>query len=855
MTARLVPVSVRLAWRELRGGIAGFRLFLVCLALGVAAIAAVGTASRGVLDGLAAEGRALVGGDIAVSTVFEPPTAAQRAWLDARGTRSSAATLRAMATPAGGGGGPVALVDLKAVDRLYPLGGTVTLDHPEAPAVPVPDLASALALRAGVWGAVVDPVLLDRLGVGVGDQVRIGSADVEIRAVVTAEPDRLGGGGFTLGPRVMIAEGALGASGLVQPGSLIRWHDRLALAPGVAPASVRAALTEAFPDAGWRITDRDRASPEISRLVDRLTLFLTLVGLTALVIGGVGAGTAVAAFLDSRLATIATLRCLGASGRRVVVIYLIQVMVLALAGVAAGVLLGAAIAWAAVPALAGLLPVAPERAVDLAALGRAGGFGLLAALAFSLWPLARARRVAPAALFRDRVAPAPGGLPGPVSLAAIGLAGVAIVALAVVGAERPQVVLWFFGGTAAALVLVRVAAWGAERLAARLPVPASPVWRLAFANLHRPGNPTASVVLALGLGLTVLVAITTIEANFTGRLDDRLPTDAPDLFLIDIQPDQLAPLGAAVAEIGGPGLEVVSVPALRGRILKVNDRPAADAVVDPEAAWVLRGDRGITYGSDLPAGSTVVAGDWWDPAGPPGPPRVSIYRAIADAFAIGPGDRLTVSILGRPVTATVANVRDIDFLRIGLNFTLVYAPGLLEAAPHTHVATIRAPADTLDRIERAVTAEFPNVSVVRVREVADGVVELLTKIGTAVRVAALVTLVVGTLVVAGAIAAGQRRRRYEAAVLTVLGASRGRLVAALVIELALLGLVAAVVATGLGTLAAWAVVTQALGWPWLAAPAAAATAVALALAATVGAGTAAVRHALRAAPAPLLRSL
>ncbi|NBB82953.1 MAG: ABC transporter permease, partial [Alphaproteobacteria bacterium] len=466
-----IATAARLARRELRGGLQGFRIFLACLTLGVAAIATVNSVAEGVLSGLREDGRAILGGDVALRVLYQPVSDEADAWLDDRGTVSRSAEMRAMARVPDAD--PTTLVELKAVDDAYPLYGAVTLDG-------APDLDTALGRIDGRWGAAVDPIVLDRLDLALGDRLRIGEATVELRATIAREPDRAGGGTFTLGPRVMIDRQALDATELIQPGSMIYWNYRVALPPGDSTAAFRSDLTAAFPDAGWRIRDFTDAAPQLQQAIERLALFLTLVGLTALLVGGVGVGNAVKAYLDGRLATIATLKCLGAPSRLIFQVYLIQVLVLAAAGTAIGLAIGIAAPFVVAWAIADLLPIQARFGVYPAALALAAGFGLLTALTFSLLPLARARMLPAGALFRDLVAPGR-GLPDRAMVLALAASAVALGGLAVVTAADTRFAAVFVLGSVATLLAFRAAAWLAMAGARRLGRPKRPGLRLALA--------------------------------------------------------------------------------------------------------------------------------------------------------------------------------------------------------------------------------------------------------------------------------------------------------------------------------------------------------------------------------------
>jgi putative ABC transport system permease protein len=838
-----LALAWRIARRDLRGGLRGFRLFLACLAIGVAAIAGVGSLSQSILAGIRADARVLLGGDVDLRLTHRTATAEQRAWLKSAAARTSEiAEMRAMAVTAGGA--TRSLVELKAVDETYPLYGGFRLAGET-------DRGTALGRRGDAWGAAVDRRLLEKLGVELGARLRIGDIAVVLTAVIEREADR-GTRAFNLGPRVMISKPALAATGLVQPGSLIRYHTRIALPPGVTPKAWIDRLQARFPEAGWRIRSIERAAPNIQRFVDRVTLFLSLVGLTALLVGGVGIGNAVRSFLDSRMTSIATLKCLGASGPMVFRIYLLQILALAVVGVALGVAAGGAITLAVIPLLSENLPVAARAGLYPAPLIMAAIFGLLTATAFSLWPLGQARDVAPGGLFRAAVAP-PRQSPRGVYILWIVLTALVLAVLVVVTAHRPLYAAWFVVGATVTLLLFVGAARLVAALFRRVPRPRRPLLRLAIANIARPGAPTASVVLALGMGLTVLVAVAVIEANLERQINRTIPEEAPGFYFIDIQPDQLAAFQNVVD--GFPGVsQSESVPMLRGRIVRLNDTPVAQIKPPPEFAWILRGDRGLTWARNPPTqGSKLVAGTWW-PADYNGPPLVSFDARAAAAFGLEIGDTLTVNLLGREITARIATLREIDWTTLSINFVMVFSPGLLEGAPQTHIATAKAAPAVETALEKAVTDKFPNISAIRVKEILDGVNEILGRLGMAVRAIAAIAVLAGALVLSGAIAASHRRRVYDSVVLKVLGARRRSLLASYLIEFGLLGAVTAVLAAVIGSFAGWAVVAQVMRAEWQFTPQPVAITMLICLAITLAMGFLGTWRALGQKPAPLLRN-
>ncbi len=833
----------RLAGRELRGGLKGFGTVVACLALGVAAIAAAASLDAALRRALAEDSRALLGGDAELRLTYRGPSPDETAFLGRFGSLSNIVEMRAMARRADGD--RQSLVELKGVDGAYPLYGRLEL-APEQPA------AAALGKRDGSWGAAADANLLDRLGLKLGDRLRVGDAWFTLTATIRREPDRVATV-FSLGPRLLVDGHALADTGLVQPGSLIRHAVLIKLAPGNGVAAFRQAVEQRFPDAGWQFREGGDAAPGIKRFLGNIGLFLNLVGLTSLMVGGIGVANGVKAFLDGRVTTIATLKCLGASQRLILSVYFLQVALLAGLGIVIGLVAGAALPWAAVAALGDRLPVPARLGLYPLPLALAAGFGALTALAFAAWPLARAGEVPAATLFRDIVVRR--GRPGAGALLVITAAGAALAALAILTAANRGLAAWFVGGTAVALAVFAacglglvglarlVAHWRAER-------GGRPAWRLALSSLHRPGASTPGVVLSLGLGLTVLVAVALVEANLSREVDERLPQEAPTFFFIDIQPDQTAAFDQAVLAAGGRLLH--RAPMIRGRIVRIDGVPVDQVRIAPDAQWAVRGDRGLTTAATPPEDARVVAGQWW-PADYDGPPLVSLDAGIAKGFGLSVGQSVTVNVLGREITARVANLREIDWSTLSMNFTFVLSPNALAGAPASVIATVYAPPGQDGAVERAVTDRLPNVSSIRVKEALDQVRGVIASAGLAIRAAAAVTLAAGVLVLAGALAAGQRRRIHEAVLLKVLGARRSDLLTALLLEYGLLGAATGAIAAGLGTVAAWGVLVHVLRTDWAFLPLPVLATVAGSIAAVTLLGTVGTARALAVRPAPYLR--
>jgi putative ABC transport system permease protein len=844
-----VALTLRLAARDLRGGLRGFYVFILCIALGVMAIAGVGSVAASLTDGIAREGRVILGGDVAFSLIPREASAAERGFLESQGRLSVAATFRAMARAAGG---RTALVEIKAVDGAYPLYGSVRLD-PDQP------LAAVLEQRNGAFGAAADPALLARLDLEPGAGIKVGQASIEIRAALGSEPDKIAGGiGF--GPRLLISEDALRATGLLQPGSLVRWHYRLQLPDGASTeanvSGVVAAAATQFPQAGWDIRTRTNASPSLEQDVERFTQYLTLVGLTALLVGGVGVANAVKDHLDRKRTVIATLKSVGATGGQVFAIYLVQVISLAGIGALPGLAIGAALPFGIAWGLGAVLPLPIAPAVHAGVLALALLYGLLTAVAFALWPLGRAHDVPVSMLFRDEVAE-DARWPRRSYIAATVLVVGMLAGLAVGLAHDQRTAAIFVAAAGAVLVTLRLIATLLMRIARRLPHARATVLRIAIANVYRPGALTTSVVLSLGLGLALLVTVIEIDGNLRAQFMAALPERAPAFFFLDIPPVEAGRFDDSIRR-HAPGAALERVPMLRGRIVAANGIAAESLKPAASAAWVLQSDRGITYSNEVPAGSRVVEGQWWQPDDQ-GPPQVSFEKRVADGLGLKLGDTVTVNVLGRVLNARIANLRALDWQSLGINFVMVFSPGSFRDAPHTDIATLTYPGGSTGAEEialfKAVADDFPSVTTVRVRDALDAVGHVVTNLVLGLRGATALTLVVALLVLGGALASGHQNRVHDAVVLKVLGASRGRLLSAFVLEYLLVGGATAVFGIAAGSAAAALILTRVmnLSFGWLPGPAFGAAAGAIA--ATVLLGLVGTFAALGQKPAPVLRNL
>ena len=846
--ARTSSLAFRYALRELRGGLRGFYVFIACIALGVMAIAGVGSVAASLGDGLAREGRKLLGGDVAFSLIQREAKPEDIAFLRSRGSLSIAATLRAMVRA---GEGKLALVELKAVDGAYPLLGDLTLE-PQMP------LGELLAERDGAFGAAVDSTLLARFDLKLGDRVTIGNAAFQLRSVVSAEPDKLAVN-VGLGPRFLISDAGLRATGLLQPGSLVRWIYRVKLPDNAADdRSAEALIADAraaAPEAGWEIRSRANASPQLERTINRFTQFLTLVGLAALLVGGVGVANAVKSHIDRRREVVATFKAVGATGRDVFTIYTTQVIVLAALGSAIGLAAGAALPYLIAGLFGKVLPLPMEPALHFDELLLSFVYGLLTALAFGLWPLGRVHDVPVAALFRETVTSA-WYRPRWRYIALMAAVIAALVAVAVGLAYDKRIAAIFVASSVAVFVLLRAIASGLMTLARRMPRSRITMLRLAISNIYRPGALTPSVVLSLGLGLAVLVTITQIDGNLRRQFLAALPERAPSFYFIDIPSSESERFGAFLKQVA-PDSIVEEVPMLRGRIVAARGVKAEELKPSHDAEWVLQSDRGLTYTGEIPKGSKIVEGEWWG-ADYQGPILVSMEKKIADGLKLGIGDEIVVNVLGRDIPAKIANLRNIDWQGLGINFVLVFSPNAFKGAPHSHVATLTEghPDPASDaRIIRQVADAFPMVTSVRVREALETIGTVVSNLVLAIRGASAVTLISAILVLGGALAAGHRHRVYDAVILKTLGATRGRLLGAYALEYLMIGFATAIFGVIAGSVAAWLIVTRlmTLSFVWQAGSAAAVVAAALVV--TVGLGLAGTLLALNQKPATVLRNL
>ena len=786
-----------IARREMRSGIAHFRIFLACLALGVAAIAAVGSVRMAIQQGLSEQASTILGGDAQMEFTYRFANDVERDWMGRNAIDvSEIVDFRSMATVRSGTEAKRALTQVKGVDGAYPIYGAVILD----PAIP---LATALEARDAP-GAVMDPVLIAQLGLSIGDRFTLGSKSFELRAALIREPDATGGG-FGFGPRTIVSRAGLDGSGLVTTGTLFNSKYRLRLPETTDLTSARTDAMEQFRDTGMRWRDRRNGTPGTARFVERIGSFLVIVGLAGLAVGGIGVSAAVRSYLDRKSATIATLKTLGASGNTIFATYFIQIGTMAALGIAAGLALGAGVPLMLGPLLADRLPVPALFDVYARPLWEAALYGFLTAAIFAIWPLARARDIRAAGLFRDASAPVR-QWPKPRYIALVLILTACLIITAATLSGIPRLAYWAAAGIGAALVALSLAATLTRRAAARAArgriARGFSALRLALGSVGGPAGDTGAVVLSLGLGLTVLASVGQIDANMRAAIQNDLPEIAPSYFVVDIQNAQLEGF-LDTTQATGDVSRIDTAPMLRGIITRINDVPAIDVAGQH---WVLRGDRGVSYADAPPKGAEITEGVWW-PDNYAGPPLVSFAAEEGAELGLKIGDQITINILGRDVKAEIANFRVVDFSNMGINFIMIMNPGALAGAPHSHIATVYAEESAEIPLLATMTDTYPNLTAIRVRDAIGRVTEAITALASATSWAAGATLLTGFVVLIGAAAAGERRRVFEAAVLKTLGASRARILSSFALRSIILGIAAGVIAIAAGGVAGWAVMT------------------------------------------------
>jgi putative ABC transport system permease protein len=835
------------ALREFKGSAGRLLFFAACLSVGVAAVVAVAGLSRALDDGIQGQAKQLLAADLAISSrrpIPDEMVAAVGAMANARWTEVS--ELPSVVSVPGGGDVPGSslLCELKAVGADYPFYGELVIDPP-----------GPISALLNPQRVLVDPELLTRLGIGVGDHLRIGDATFEIAGTVISEPDRLGVS-FAIGPRVLMSAEGLVRSALAGVGSRVEYSLLVKLDPGVSQEEVSAAaatLRSASEDSAFvRIETYIEAQPNLRRGLDRVERFLGLVALVSLLVGGIGVAQAVRAWLAGRLDAIAVLRAIGMRPREVFGLFLGQTAALALAGSVAGALIGALVAKAVPGFLTELLPVAVDVGWQPEAMIRGIALGVAVAVLFALRPMIDVLRVPPARVLRSDADPLPVS-----RLAAVGLMAVLAVGIAAAATVQSGSIgrgLQFALGMIVATGLLALGAWLVMRAVGSVPRDLGAVFlRHGLAALARPGSGTLGAVVALGLGVLTVLGMYLIQGRLTAQLDAELPDEAPTAFLIDIQPEQWSGVRSILQESGAEDLQSVEV--VMARIQAINGVPVSELVDTADEGsrdrrWVLTREQRLTSMETLPEDNVILDGALWSM---PGRPEVSVERDYAEDLGVGVGDTVVLNVQGVPLELVVSSLRSVDWGRFSINFFLVVEPGVLDRAPGFRIASARLPAEVEASTQDQLAAAFPNVTMLRLREVLQRVVGILRQLGFGVRFIGAFTVLAGIAILGGSVAAGAVRRGRQVALYKTLGMRRAEVVTVFAVEYALIGLVAGVIGTVGGVFLAWLVTRFGFEISWAWSPAALLLSVGLTVALSVAAGLAASARSLSARPLAVLR--
>lgn len=828
-----------LAWRDLRASGRTLWVFCACLALGVALVAASGGLYRQVAGALQEDARALFGGDLEVRN-GEPLSQPELDWIAARGDMSRLVELRSMLRTADG---RAQLVTVQSADARYPLYGSVEL----APAQP---LADALAERDGAWGIALDGVLAQRMGLAPGAQVQLGDTTLQVRATIVRQPDRSLRADWNGAP-VLLADGALAATGLVQPLSRVNYHYRVRTATPVA--AWRDNFIAAFPQSNAQVRSFAQRSERVAEVLEQVGSALMLIGLSALFIGGLGVFNSVQAYLQGKLGTLATLRALGLRDGKLAVLVLLQILLLALIASGIGVLAGGALALGGAALAARSLPVAQQLGPQLAAMAvpaaLAMGFGVLTALAFALPALGRALTVSPAALFRGLHSAV---LKTPV-WAWVASAGCATALAALLVSTLPDARLgWAFLAVVALLLLVLEGLQALLRGLARRWLASH--WqgplelRLALAGLQRPGSALRPALLSLGTALTLLVACTLTVSTLLRTIADTVPREAPGLVLYDVQTDQLPLLREALA--GADRLQ--TAPLVLGRLAAVNGEALRDSA-DARRVREARDEHKLSTREGNVDDVVVERGALW-PADYHGPPLVAMEDREADQLGLQIGDRLRYDIMGQSVEAELAAIYGQRRMQARLWLEGIFSNGVLDPFITRHVGAAWLGPQAAIAAQDRIAAQAPNVVSVRTDALLSESRLLLGRASAALSVIAGICLLASLLVLTSVVAASRARQVYESSVLHVLGARLSSLRKALRWEYAVLAIVTSAFATVAGSALAlvllqWRLELDAAGLLWTGALAALAVS-----ALSLGGGARWLLAQLRLSPARLLRA-
>ncbi|MBH0203710.1 MAG: FtsX-like permease family protein [Nitrospira sp.] len=853
--------TVKMAWRETRAAWRHFLYFLVCIAIGVGVLTGVSLFGTQVEHTVTKEARGLLGGDLEIR-LSRPITQNGQAILDSLRERGISQThvseLVAMAARAepSENGQPTQIVELKAVEPHYPLYGSLRLE-------PTRDVTELLRQQThgcsdqACFGVVVQESLLIRMGLAVGDRLRIGQGLFIITGVVRTEPDRMANA-FSLGPRVLISREGLHAAELVKMGSRIRERYLLKIPNTMTPEPLLYELRGRLAPDAARVSSYRDAQPQLKQSLEQLTRYLGLIGLTALFVGGLGVATSIHAFVREKLPTIAILKTVGADSPTIIRTYGLQALILGLIGSVVGLMIGVLLHQGLPWMIAALMASdlldqlgfgQSGVALSLAPLAKGLALGMLSTLLFTLWPLLTIREIKPARIFRRDVAPFVSssdpdttrwwmfwkGLDPAKILTSISI-GLGLALLSIWQANSWRVGLLFILAFAAAVLLLGASAHGALRALKQSPRPGHLVLRQALGNVIRPGSQVVNITIAIGIGVMVVTTVSLVERSLLVQVSENRPTDSPTFFFIDIQPDQAEGfVGLLHQRSSDPSPKLT--PLVRSRLAGLKGTPVKIEATSEEEEqkekatqkeerrkkWYLTREYVLTFLQDLPKDNKIVQGEWWKPGQAFTKPLISIEEEAAKQLGLSVGDTLELDIQGTPITGEISNIRQVEWGNFSTNFYMIFSPGALDGAPHTYVATVRvAPSEEVG-LQQAVVASFPNVTAINIGDVLDSFARVLDRLSLAIRAVALFCVLSGGLVMAAALAATRYRRLYESVILKALGATRSVIARSFAVEYALLGALGGLLGCALASALSWAVLSTVFDLSWSLQPAVLAT--------------------------------
>ena len=852
---------LHMAWRETRAAWRHFLYFLICIAIGVGALTGVSLFGTQVEQTVTKEARSLLGGDLEIRLSWQVSSAGQAVLdsLQARGvTVTHVSELVAMAAKAESStaGQPTQIIELKAVEPQYPLYGSLRLE-------PTGDLVELLrrqtknCLERLCFGVVVQESLLIRMGLAVGDRLKIGQGQFIITGVVRTEPDRMANA-FSLGPRVFMSQEGLRAADLIKLGSRVRERYLLKIPGAMAPEPLLYELRGRLASESARVSGYRDAQPQLKQSLEQLTRYLGLIGLTALFVGGLGVATSVHAFIREKLNTIAILKTVGADSPTIIRTYVLQAMILglvgSLVGLIIGILLHQGLPWMITALMASDLLDQLGFAkggmdVSFVPLAKGLALGLLSTLLFTLWPLLTIREVKPARIFRRDVAPltSSGDPERPrwwrvwrrmdrvKALTSVGV-GLGLTLLSMWQAGSWKVGALFILSFAVAVLLLGLSARVALAALKKWPRPEHLVLRQAFGNIVRPGSQVVGITIAIGIGVMVVTTVSLVERSLLTQVGENRPTDAPTFFFIDIQSDQSEEFVALLRRRSNdpaPRLTPLirsRLSALKGHAIKMEPTSEEEEQREKTAEkeerrkkWYLTREYILTFLQDLPKDNKIIQGTWWKPGQVFTKPLISIEEDAARQLGLTIGDTVELDIQGAPVTGEISSIRQVEWGNFSTNFYMIFSPGALDGAPQTHVATVRVnPSEEL-ALQQAVVASFPNVTAINIGDVLDSFARVLDRLSLAIRAVALFCVLSGGLVMAAALAATRYRRLYESVILKALGATRGVIAQTFAVEYAMLGALGGLLGSILASALSWAVLSTVFDLAWSLQPAVLAT--------------------------------